>query len=122
MAFEDLKAALDCLGFKRRHVTGIFKVLSTILLLGNLTFSAREVPLSDDVTWVETDARPVLEVAAALLDLAAEELGNSLVNRTKWVKKERLAIILKPEECLAQRDLLTSSLYALLFAYIACLI
>lgn len=118
ISFEDLRAAFECLGFKKRHVSGVMRILSAILLLGNLTFTAHEVPLSGDTAWIETDSRPALELAAALLGLQADELENNLVTRTTWVKKERISAILNPKDCLRQRDDLSSSLYAVLFAYI----
>ncbi|KAM0752541.1 glycosyltransferase family 2 protein [Meredithblackwellia eburnea MCA 4105] len=116
IAFEDLRASLKVLGFKPRHVSSIFRLLSAILLLGNIEFDDLPNSQSRDPAYVVN--RDVLASAAQLLGLQPEDLERGLTNRVRWVRKEMTALILTSEGATAQRDELMSSLYSILFAFV----
>ncbi|KAL8293707.1 hypothetical protein RQP46_000408 [Phenoliferia psychrophenolica] len=116
IAFEDLRAALKVLGFKPRHVSSIFRLLSAILLLGNLQFEhAEDIRQSESAYIVNRD---VLDRAAELLGIDPTDLERGLTNRVRWVRKEMTEILLKSEGAQQQRDELMASLYSILFAFV----
>lgn len=117
IAFDELRAAMKVLGFKPRYISAIFRLLSAILLLGNITFEDRgERDLSSESAWVAN--RETLDAAAELLGISATDLERGLTNRVRWVRKEMCAVILNAEGSAQQRDSLNASLYSILFAFI----
>ncbi len=114
---EELRAAMKHLGFKSRHMTSIFTILSAILLLGNLQFSDHN---GHDATFesahiVNID---VLESVADLLAVEVETLQQALTQKSRFVKKEVVTGLLNAKAAEAQRDALMRDLYATLFAFI----
>lgn len=119
IALDELRAAFKTLGFKPRHVASIFRVLSAILVLGNLEFSehpADPYDFQSEPAWVEN--RDVLDRAATLLGVSPDDLERILTNRVRWVRKEMTATILRAEGADAQRDSLVTALYSILFAFV----
>ncbi|GAA5901944.1 uncharacterized protein JCM6883_000446 [Sporobolomyces salmoneus] len=119
IALDELRIAFKTLGFKPRHVASIFRVLSAILVLGNLEFAehpADPYDFQSDPAWIEN--RDVLDHAASLLGVSSEELERILTNRVRWVRKEMTATILRAEGADAQRDSLMTALYSILFAFV----
>ncbi|GAA6061761.1 hypothetical protein JCM10212_000741 [Sporobolomyces blumeae] len=119
IALDELRAAFKVLGFKPRHVASIFRILSAILVLGNLEFAEHPADPHDfqsDPAWVEN--RDVLDHAASLLGVAPDELERTLTNRVRWVRKEMTASILRAEGADRQRDGLMAALYSILFAFV----
>lgn len=117
MGLKELRIAMKVLGFKPRHVSSLFRLLSAILLLGNLEFEDRgERDLNSESAWVVN--RYVLESAAELLGIEADDLERGLTNKIRWVRKEMCDIILKAEGAAQQRDSLVQSLYSILFAFV----
>ncbi|GAA5979187.1 hypothetical protein JCM10908_002832 [Rhodotorula pacifica] len=119
IAFEDLRNALRTLGFKPRHVSAIYRVLSAILLLGNLDFAEHPedaYEYQSESAWVTN--HEVLEQVANLLGVAAPDLERSLTNRVRWVRKEMMATILRADGADHQRDSLMNALYSIVFAFV----
>jgi len=119
IALDELRSAFKVLGFKPRHVASIFRILSAILVLGNLEFSEYPTDPHDfqsEPAWIEN--REVLDHAASLLGVSSEELERTLTNRVRWVRKEMTATILRAEGADLQRDSLMAALYSILFAFV----
>lgn len=117
IAFEDLRMAMKVLGFKPRHVSSIFRLLSAILLLGNIVFEDRgDKDYSSECAWVAN--REVLDSAAQLLGIDAADLERGLTNRVRWIRREMCATLLKAEGAIVQRDSLMASLYSILFSFV----
>ncbi|KAF9241812.1 glycosyltransferase family 2 protein [Melanogaster broomeanus] len=114
LAMDDLRDALKTLGFKSKHVSSIFSVLAAILLLGNVEFG--EADAQDVSAYVMN--MPVLQRAATLLGVSAEELGEALTHKTSYVRKELFTVLLSAKQSVAQRDQLVQDLYAILFAFV----
>ncbi|THH29875.1 hypothetical protein EUX98_g4302 [Antrodiella citrinella] len=113
-AMEDLRAAMRVLGFKPKHMSSIFSLLVAILLLGNIQFGEGD---ARDVSAYVMNA-PVLEQVARLLGVPAEELGETLTNKTSYVRKELYAVMMNAEQSAAQRDHFIRDIYAILFAFV----
>ncbi|KAI5825421.1 chitin synthase [Schizophyllum commune Tattone D] len=114
IAMEELRLAMRTLGFKQKHMASIFSLIVTILLLGNLQFVDGDAP---DVPAFITNV-DVLETCARLLGVPQEELGQTLTNKTSYVRKEMFTTILNAEQSAAQRDHFVRDLYAILFAFV----
>ncbi|KAJ3570648.1 hypothetical protein NP233_g4269 [Leucocoprinus birnbaumii] len=102
------------LGFKHKHMTSIFSLLVAILLLGNLQFVD---PDAKDVAAYITNPE-VLDHAARLLGVPADDLAQVLTNKTSYVRKELYTVLLSAEQAAAQRDHCVRDLYAILFAFV----
>jgi len=114
IAMDDLREAFKALGFKPKHVSSIFSVLSAILLLSNVEFGEAD---AQDVSAYVLNA-PVLQQAAKLLGVSPEELSDTLTYKTSYVRKELYTVLLNVHQSAAQRDQLIRDLYAILFAFV----
>ncbi|EKM60048.1 glycosyltransferase family 2 protein [Phanerochaete carnosa HHB-10118-sp] len=114
IAMDELRAAMKTLGFKSKHTSSIFSLLIAILTLGNVQFG--EGDARDVSAYVSNPL--VLDQAARLLGVSSEELGETLTNKTSYVRKELYTVMLNASQSAAQRDSLVRDLYAILFAYV----
>ncbi|KAG2365414.1 glycosyltransferase family 2 protein [Suillus spraguei] len=114
IAMDDLRDAFKTLGFKSKHVSSIFSVLAAILLLGNLEFGEAD---AQDVSAYVLNV-PVLQQAAKLLGVSAEELSDTLTCKTNYVRRELYTVLLNVQHSAAQRDQLVRDLYAIMFAFV----
>ena len=114
IAMDDLRDALKTLSFKSKHISSILSVLSAILLLGNIEFGEAD---AQDVSAYVINI-PVLQQAAKLLGVSAEELAETLTYKTTYARKELFTVLLNAKQSAAQRDQLVQDLYAILFAFV----
>ena len=114
IAMADLRVAMRTLGFKPKHMTSIFSLLVAILLLGNLQFTNGD---AHDVSAHVSNPH-VLDQAARLLGVSAEELGQIFTNKTNYVRKELFTVLLNAENSEKQRDQCVRDLYAILVAFV----
>ena len=114
IAYGDLRAALRVLGFKPKNISSMFSLLVAILVLGNLEFL--EADAKDVSAFIAN--MPVLEHAARLLGVPAEDLSQALTNKTSYVRKELYTVLLSAEQSSEQRHKFVRDLYAILFAYV----
>jgi chitin synthase len=114
IAYGDLRAALRVLGFKPKNISSMFSLLVAILILGNLEFMEAD---AKDVSAYIANA-PVLERAARLLGVPAEDLTQALTNKTSYVRKDLYTVLLSAEQSAMQRNKFVRDLYAILFAYV----
>ncbi|KAG6375563.1 glycosyltransferase family 2 protein [Boletus reticuloceps] len=104
IAMDDLRDAFKSLGFKSKHISSIFSVLFG------------EADAQDVSAYVVN--MPVLQQAAKLLGVSAEELAETLTYRTTYARKELLTVLLDAKQSAMQRDQLVQDLYAILFAFV----
>ena len=118
-SFNGLKAAFTTLGFKPRHIEMIYKLLSAILLLGNVHFSdgVQDSLTRQDSVTISPESRPAFSNICTLLGLQEDDLERALVNKTTYIRKEVVCALLTNERAIKQRDSLMSALYAILFSY-----
>lgn len=114
IGMDNLRDALKTLGVKSKHVSSIFSVVAAILLLGNIEFGEAD---AQDVSSYVANVQ-VLQQAAKLLGVSADELAEALTCKTSYVRKELLTVLLNAKQSVAQRDQLVQGLYAILFAFI----
>lgn len=114
IAMDDLRDAFKTLGFKSKHISSIFSVLAAILFLGNVEFG--EADAQDVSAYVLN--MPVLQQAAKLLGVSAEDLAETLTCKTTYARKELFTVLLNAKQSAAHRDQLVQALYAILFAFV----
>ena len=118
----ELRVAFACLGFKPKHVRSIFTILTTILLLSNLTFVDDTGTGSLGMTSMDEPARiedkQLLMVIAVHLGVEVSELEMAILNLTKWTGEELCSVVLNAKGAEEQRDDLMQNLYAILFAFV----
>ncbi|KAI0317932.1 chitin synthase-domain-containing protein [Amylostereum chailletii] len=114
VAMEGLREAMRILGFKAKHFNSIMSLLVAILLLGNVQFvEADHIDVSAYVTNM-----PVVEQVARLLGVPAEDLAQTLTNKTSYVRKELYTVLMNAEQSAVQRDHFVRDMYAMLFAFV----
>jgi chitin synthase len=132
--FGVVEEALATLGFKERHKEGVWRLISALLMLGNIEFedalSKRDVQagymggvngLGGNVVEGQEDVRiqnPGMMDRAARLGIGADDLKAVLTLKSGYVKKEVVSRYLDVHEAREQQDALIGGLYTLLFSYI----
>ncbi|KZO94356.1 putative nonmuscle myosin heavy chain b [Calocera viscosa TUFC12733] len=97
--WRQLKTALDIVGFTNSEQLDLFRIISAILHIGNLTMiSTRSV----EQTAFTSESQPVLEKICHLLGLPSQEFPKAVLRpRTKagreWVTQQRTADQVKDE-------------------------
>ena len=87
----------------------IFKILASILHLGNVEFT----PDEDGKSYI-IDDKPV-EIVARLLELSEDKLDRTLCFSSMVVRNEKMMMTLTPEQSCVVRDTLCQDLYERLF-------
>ncbi|KAI9100977.1 chitin synthase-domain-containing protein [Phlyctochytrium arcticum] len=113
--YNELQVALKHLrmGFKLQKQ--ISQALAAILHLGNITFVEDETRPQDPCG---IEHREPLDIAADLLGVDSRHLEEALVYKTRIIGQERISMFLTSSGAARQRDLLASTLYAELVAWI----
>jgi len=110
--FGNVRIAMTVLGISNETQDSIFRVLSAVLLLGNIEFKpdGKEgcaIKNNDDIVAI-----------ASLLSVDASALAISLTVRSMKVRGQSLTIPLKPEQAVDTRDALAKGLYGRLFIWL----
>ncbi|XP_018418654.1 PREDICTED: unconventional myosin-XVI [Nanorana parkeri] len=109
----NLKQALNALGFKSLDVENIFMILSAILHIGDIQFTA----LTDAETAFVSDLQ-LLEQVAGMLQILPDELSTALTTDVQYFKGDMITRRHSMETAEFYRDLLAKSLYCRLFSYL----
>ncbi|QRW02326.1 chitin synthase [Ceratobasidium sp. AG-Ba] len=119
LAMHDLRDALRTLGFKPKHISGIWSLLAAILTIGNIQFMDHGGTTNEARGESAYVSNPeVLEQAATLLGVSSEDLATALTNRTNYIRRDIFVSVLTAAECVKQLEQLAMDLYAILFAYV----
>ncbi|ORY01252.1 hypothetical protein K493DRAFT_209876 [Basidiobolus meristosporus CBS 931.73] len=113
--FARLKKAFKSLGLNRKYQVQIFRLLSAILHLGNITFVDHPKRISEPATVKNIES---LEIAAKFLGVEPASLEAVLTNKTQLINGEICSVFLNSLQAAAQRDVLARSLYSLLFSWL----
>ncbi|XP_077170526.1 unconventional myosin-XVI isoform X2 [Paroedura picta] len=111
--FIVLKEALSALGFNHREVENLFVILSSILHLGDIRFTA----LSDAETALVSDLK-LLEQVAEMLQVSPDDLASALTSDAQYFKGDMIIRRHTIELAEFYRDLLAKSLYSRLFSFL----
>ncbi|XP_075056101.1 unconventional myosin-XVI [Mixophyes fleayi] len=109
----NLKQALNALGFNNLEVDNIFMILSAILHIGDIRFTA----LTDAETAFVSDLQ-LVEQVAGMLQILPDELSTALTTDVQYFKGDMITRRHSVDTAEFYRDLLAKSLYCRLFSYL----
>ncbi|XP_044141494.1 unconventional myosin-XVI [Bufo gargarizans] len=109
----NVKQALNALGFNSLEVENIFMILSAILHIGDIRFTA----LTDAETAFVSDLQ-LVEQVAGMLQILPDELSTALTTDVQYFKGDMITRRHSMGTAEFYRDLLAKSLYCRLFSYL----
>ncbi|CDJ39357.1 myosin G, putative [Eimeria tenella] len=114
---EELKHALQTLGFRAAQQNDLFSVVAAVLHLGNVAFIPRSAGGEEGSTADPTTAAN-LSNAAALLGIPEGDLLEILVTRSLKTGNEVIRMALTPAKAVAARDGFAQLAYSCLFSWL----
>ncbi|ORZ30769.1 chitin synthase-domain-containing protein [Catenaria anguillulae PL171] len=122
-SYAEFTGALETLGVPKKCRDAIWRVLASILHLGQLSFidggnkhGANKSDLAGSAAAVSN--RGALEAAAGLLGVDADTLEASLVSEIKYIGTDRVSVFLKPNQAVERAAQVAGHLYHVLFQWI----
>ncbi|GAB1606866.1 myosin-IIIb-like [Argonauta hians] len=114
--FQTIKQCFDIIGFTSEEVDEVFCVLSSILHIGNIDFTAQETRHGSDSCSVIDNA--IINNVANLLGVDSKELIDSLTSTGILARGEVIIRCNTRNEALDARDAMAKALYGRLFSWI----
>lgn len=108
-----VKQALRALGFNKQEVESVFSVLSAVLHMGDLDFSA----LTEADTALPSD-RQLLDRVAGMLQVCSNDLSTALTSDVQYFKGDVITRRHTVEMSEQYRDQLAKAIYGRLFSYL----
>ncbi|XP_053132451.1 unconventional myosin-XV isoform X2 [Hemicordylus capensis] len=113
--FERMINAMDILRFSTEDQNSIFRILSSILHLGNVYFEKYETDFQEVASVVS--AREI-RVVAELMQISPEGLQRSITFKVTETMREKILTPLTVESAVDARDAIAKILYSLLFNWL----
>uniref|UniRef100_G1NVB2 Unconventional myosin-XV n=1 Tax=Myotis lucifugus TaxID=59463 RepID=G1NVB2_MYOLU len=113
--FRRLLAAMEVLGFSGEDQDSIFRILASILHLGNVYFEKYETDAQEVASVVS--AREI-QAVAELLQISPEGLQKAITFKVTETIREKIFTPLTVESAVDARDAIAKVLYALLFGWL----
>ncbi|XP_028390179.1 unconventional myosin-XV [Phyllostomus discolor] len=113
--FRRLLAAMEALGFSGEDQDSIFRILASILHLGNVYFEKYETDAQEVASVVS--AREI-QAVAELLQISPEGLQKAITFKVTETIREKIFTPLTVESAVDARDAIAKVLYALLFGWL----
>ncbi|KAM4558302.1 unconventional myosin-XVI isoform 2-T2 [Odontesthes bonariensis] len=108
-----VKQALRALGFNKQEVDSVFTLLSAVLHIGDLRFTA----LTDAHTAFPSDLQ-LLERVSGLLQVSSNDLSSALTSDVQYIKGEAITRRHTVEMSEQHKDQLAKAIYGRLFSYL----
>uniref|UniRef100_A0A8C1Z402 Myosin XVAb n=1 Tax=Cyprinus carpio TaxID=7962 RepID=A0A8C1Z402_CYPCA len=113
--FRRLQSAMDILHFSPEDQSSIFRVLSSILHLGNVFFHRVETEVQETAGVVSTQE---IRAVADLLQISPEGLQKAITFKMTEAMREKIYTPLSVESAVDARDAVAKILYSLLFQWL----
>ncbi|TRY64413.1 hypothetical protein DNTS_017109, partial [Danionella cerebrum] len=113
--FRRLQSAMDILHFSTEDQSSVFRVLSSILHLGNVFFHRVETEVQETAGVVSTQE---IRAVADLLQISPDGLQKSLTFKVTEAMREKIYTPLSVENAVDARDAVAKILYSLLFQWL----
>ena len=114
-SWQDLETAFGVLSIEDSEVTNVLKMLSGILVMGNVHLKSK---VTDHIDTTEIAQGAALQAAAVQLGIDADTLARMLTTQSTFLKGETIVKPLSLKVATAVRDTLVKSLYSRLFTWI----
>ena len=113
--YANIRGAMKVLMFSDTETWYIFKLLASILHLGNIGF--RTITDSNlDASEVTTDK--ALQSAAAMLEVSPEKLRDVLTNKSTFARGEMIVSPIRSDQSMDVRDAFVKGIYGRIFIWI----
>ncbi|KAL7846059.1 hypothetical protein AOLI_G00242510 [Acnodon oligacanthus] len=113
--FWRLQSAMDILRFSPEDQSSVFRVLSSVLHLGNVFFHRLETEVQETAGVVSAQE---IRVVAELLQISPEGLQKAITFKVTEAMKEKIYTPLTVESAVEARDAVAKILYSLLFCWL----
>lgn len=114
--FRFLLAAMQVLGFTNEEQDTIFRILASVLHLGNIYFHRKQLKHGQEGVEIGSDAE--IRWISHLLQLPLDGILKSVTFKTTETRNERVFSALNIDQALDSRDVLAKSLYSSLFSWL----
>ncbi|OEH76717.1 myosin g [Cyclospora cayetanensis] len=116
-ALEELKHALQTLGFSASQQNNLFSIVAAILHLGNVKFIAHGAG-GGEGSAPDPSTKTHISSSSSLLGVSEEGLVNLFIYRSLKTGNEVIRMVLSPEKAQAARDGIAQLVYSCLFSWL----